>query len=405
MPQQFARAQRVPSLPVVLSDVGSSTNSLLSLESEAIRSASQQHLNVLTTQTAPAGQQQQDAAAQVPSLARSPNSNEASTAGATGSAAAAPAAAGVAALHHHAGGGGRQHSSSSGVLCSMNPVSSAASLTQAQLWGRGYDLTRTTSDASVSSGGYSAALQQLVADSPPLILSPGSSQALTESAGADVPAPLDVLRGASDGLGLGSSTPGAFKPGLSIQQQKIASFQGPSVPVPPGSGNVVVTAALGSSSWGMRPVDSRDSLNSSDSITSVEAGERLAGVRFGAVPRHAPGYGPQVTKQPGISTGAGQLPPLSPAQAPPAAAGGWPQQRSVSLGNLGAAALVAAPRAASSLGRTGVLAGSGFSPAMGSTRSWGGSSMTSPAGLQSEPSEALSALPGGQQSNGVWVVF
>jgi len=395
----FARAQRAPSLPVVLSDVGSSTNSLLSLDSEGTRSVSQQHLNLLVSQ--PAGGQQEPSpvtAQHTPPLARSVSSSVAETL-----AAALNGQTPVVTSIPHAGS--REHSSS-GFLCSLNPVSSAASLTQAHLWARGYDLTRTTSDASLSSGGYSAALQQLgmplVAYSPPPLLSPGPLQPLpgSASADADTTSVMDALYGPGGALGLAACSAGAFKPGVSIQQLKQASFQGPTVPASSAAGNVVMTAALGSSSWGMRAVNSRDSLHSSESITSVEAGERLAGVRFGLHPRPASGYSHSHTPSPQLKQGAvnglGQLPPLSPAYPGATTSCELAERRSTSLGNLGTATLGPAAgsssRGGAGFGRPPVPSGSVVSPAPGA-HSWGGSNLTSP-GLQSEPSETASLAPG-----------
>lgn len=404
---QYARAQRAPSLPVVLSDVGSSTNSLLSLDSEATRSTSQQHLHLM--QGVAGAESPAAAAAQFRGqpLARrlSSGTAEALSAVLSQQGAAGPAAADSSGSPPHAGSRG-QHSSS-GLVCSLNPVSSAASLTQAQLWARGYDMTRTISDASLSSGGYSAALQQLglplTAYSPPPLLSPGPT-----SLGADRAAGAAAAAAAAVALGLGSSSAGPFQPGLSIQQQKQASFQGPSVPADPpthADQGVFMSAALGSSSWGMRAVNSRDSLHSSESITSVEAGERLAGVRFGLHPSRAgpPGghthhLSPSQLKQ-GSSSGGGagappQLPPLSPAGAQSGAGSsgvGLVDKRNTSFGSLGAA---------------GPAHGSSRAAAQqqqphGGSFAWVGGRVTSP-GLASEPSESnMSLLAGEQRAKGV----
>lgn len=406
---QFGRAQRMPSLPVVLSDVGSSTNSLLSLDSEATRSVSQQHLNLMH---ASAGHPESPAAAAAGQAAlHGPLTRSISSGTADAITAALSHSQAATSSGSMPRASSRQHSSS-GVLCSLNPVSSAASLTQAQLWARGYDMTRTTSDASLSSGGYSAALQQLglplTAYSPPPLLSPGPG--LPDTAlGAD-----RETAAVLDALGLGSSGTGAFKPGLSIQQQKQASFQGPAVPAAPAVDHVYVTAALGSSSWGMRAVNSRDSLHSSESITSVEAGERLAGVRFGLLARPVSGLGyspraSQVVKQ-GTAAGLSQLPPLSPpcqtGSGGSGAPGGLAEKRSTSLGNLGTASLGAGSglaqgsssvgssssrQASAGLGRPPVPVGS---PAATGIQGWGSCQVTSP-GLSSELSEGnLSTVPG-----------
>jgi hypothetical protein len=398
--QQFARTQRVPSLPVVLSDVGSSTNSLLSLDSEATRSASHQHLSHMQ---ASGSLSESPAAAALERAAPLARSTSCGTAEAIAAATSQVQGSVVDGSLPHAGS--RQHSSS-GFVCSLNPVSSAASLTQAQLWVRGYDLTRTTSDASLSSGGYSAALQQLglpmTAYSPPPLLSPGPVVPNAhEGQGADAATAVDPL-------GLDSSTTGAFKLGLSIQQQKQASFQGPSQLAASTANNVVLTAALGSSSWGMRAVNSRDSLHSSESITSVEAGERLAGVRFGLHPRPASGLGysptpPQPKQPPGAALP--QLPPLSPPYqsangSSSGVSAGLAEKRSTSLGNLGTASLGAVPgsggssrRVGPALGRPHVPAGGTGSPVVGGLHGWGSSQLTSP-GLVSEPSEGSLSIAG-----------
>lgn len=387
----FTRAQRAPSLPVVLSDVGSSTNSLLSLDSEA-RSASQQHLHLM--QAVQACNPDSSAAAGL--TVQLGAAAGAGGAGGNGNQGGSSSYSPDSAMPH---AGSRQHSSS-GFLCSLNPVSSAASLTQAQLWAGGYDLPRATSDASLSSGGYSAALQQLnlplVPCSPPPLLSPGP----------DAPAALaEPHYGSGGALGLAGSTAGVFKPGMCIQQQKLASFQGPSIPTHTRADAVVVTAALGSSSWGMRAVNSRDSLNSSESITSVEAGERLAGVRFGVHPRHPTTCLTPSPSQGKSGVGLAQLPPLSPPVSNATTAGsglqvaGLADKRSTSLTNLGTVSSggVAGSSGGGSrgpFGRPPVPAAVVGSPAAGSVAWWGGSQVLSP-GLTSEQSDTMSNVAGG----------
>jgi hypothetical protein len=413
---QFSRTQRVPSLPVVLSDVGSSTNSLLSLDSEATRSASTQQLSMLQAGASPP---ESHSAAVGLLHAPVPHSLLSSAAGGNTAAGSSHRPHGHSPRGVKPQQGLQQQHSSSGFLCSLNPVSSAASLTagltHAGLWAGEYDLPRNTSDASLSSGGGSLAVQQLhlPAYSPPPLLSPGPSlghgllQGGTGVAVNDTMAVFDSLSGVGSGgfVGAASTTAGAFRAGLSIQQQKQASFQGPTLPTSAQHPNVVMTAALGSSSWGMRQVNSRDSLHSSESITSVEAGERLAGVRFGLHNRplsgqgvsHSVGHSPSHLQHMSAQTpGLGQLPPLSPPFSGPGAGGsmlaaGLGSKRSTSLGNLGSAGSAAA---AAGLGRPPAAGAAGSTtPAAGAQR-WGSSSVSP--GLCSEPSESNLSVAAGE---------
>jgi hypothetical protein len=338
----YARTQRAPSLPVVLSDVGSSSNSLRSLDAASEPAARAGPVD---------GQQQR------------------------------PAAAGVAPLSP------MQQPGSLGVLYSMAPVSSAASFRQyahlmllpgsSPAGSSSEDLTRTTSYGSVTSSAQQPLhAGRTTAFSPPPLLSPE-------------PLPLAAL-GAAAGL--------SARAGVSIQQQKMASFVQPQAPAAAAAGSTPVSQV------GMRHVASGASLYSSDSITSVEAGERLAGLRFG-LQRHTHGASgsttqrqrqqqPQVVASPAkapagtpASNGAnnsssGQLPPLSPQMqgAPAAAASSFPR--------------AALPRSQSSGAAAVAPAGSSVSPSPAPAGA-PPSSLASPVWAGSDTVESLSRTAGG----------
>jgi hypothetical protein len=303
---------RMPSLPVVLSDGSSSTNSLLSLESAEQLSA--------TLLSVPAGEQQQQQQQQPGVLASSQV----------------------------------QRSISDVVYC-LNVSSSAASLSQVtqqerQLGAAGTsrlsscsDMTRTTSDASSASQGCASLLQQY---SPPSLLPSGP-----------------VLDG-----GAAAQQQGPHRTGLSIQQQKQASFVKPQ---PPAAAAAAAGAGVSSSSsWGARPVahGSTASLLSCDSVASAEAGEHLAGpLRYGQQQQQATSDSPGTSvtqRQPSQH----QLPPLSPPMA--GGSGSWARSTVRSTSCSGAVGGTAPSPVAAGVG----AAGSTFtSPGWGGSESAAGS--------------------------------
>eukprot|EP00775_Hariotina_reticulata_P013073 gene13073-13200_t len=263
----FTRSQRLPSLPVVLSDIGSSTNSLLSLDSD------------VTSQFA--GGSSSPAAAQAASYML-PAASASGAAGLT--------AADTALLQASS----NKRSSSTAALCSMYNVSSAASLTQ--LTAAQQDLYRTASETSIGSGSYLIQLQQLVPPlppySPPPLFSPGpvsasNLSALLSDQGtiATDPVPASPSTGAASQPG----SSGLFK-GVSIQQQKRAGFAAIGAPLAQskqqqqqGVRGSSVGQVNSSSSGNQAPVGRRalPAVSSIDSITSVEAGEHSLGFAFG----------------------------------------------------------------------------------------------------------------------------